>query len=451
MNASWLKFLPALLRVRLDGRHHLQQAVGNSGWLLADKGTRMAIGLVIGIWMARVLGPAQFGQFNYALAFVALFSSVATLGLDRIVVRNLVNSPEDKNLLMGSAFMLKVFGSLLAISLCVISIFFIAPESPQMQMLVVILSAGLLFQTLDVVDFWFQSRVTSMYTVIAKFPALMVFFCVRIFLLVGSASLMAFAWVQSLELLLGAIGLIVVYQRLGDRIIAWRPLYTYALTLIKESWPLILAGLSVMFYMKIDIVMLGKMSGDRETGLYSAASRLSEGFYFIPVIVASSLMPMLLRARAQGTPQYMQGLLKLYVLMVRLSLLIAIPFTILAPLLIEIIFGNDYASSAAILRVHIWTALAVFLGVASSLYLNAEGQQKISLYRSLAGLVTNIGLNIFLIPTYGAMGAAVATLISYFVATFSMIVTRDGAAQVWLMLVAMNPAVFLGLRAGKWN
>ena len=451
MNAFWLKYLPSLVRDRLDGRHHLQQAVGNSGWLLTDKATRLVIGLVIGIWMARVLGPAQFGQFNYALAYVALFSSVATLGLDGIVVRNLVHTPDAKNLILGSAFILKVIGSLLAISLCVISIFFVEPESPKMQMLVVIISAGMLFQALDVVDFWFQSRVTSMYTVIAKIPALFVFFCARILLLLSTASLIAFAWVQSLELLLGAIGLVVAYQRLGDRATAWRPLYKYAMTLIKESWPLILAGLSVMLYMKIDIVMLGKMSGDRETGLYSAASRLSEGFYFVPMIIASSLTPMLLRARALGTAQYKQSLLNLYVLMVRLSLMIAIPFAILAPLFIEVLFGDNYADSAAILRVHIWAAVAVFLGVASSQYLTAEGQQKMSLYRTLTGLIVNVVLNVLLIPTYGAMGAAIATLVSYFVATFSMIVTRDGAEQVRMMLIAMNPAVVLGLRAAKWT
>jgi len=137
--------------------------------------------------------------------------------------------------------------------------------------------------------------------------------------------------------------------------------------------------------------------------------------------------------------------------MVRLSLVIAIPFAILAPLLVEMLFGVNYASSAAILRVHIWAGVAVFLGVASSQYLTAEGQQKMSLYRTLTGLIVNVALNVLLIPTYGAMGAAIATLVSYFVATFSMIVTRDGAEQVRLMLIAMNPAVVLGLRAAKWT
>lgn len=447
MNARWLRYLPGPLRRRLDNRHHLQQAVGNTGWLLADKIAKYVLGLVIGIWMARSLGPAQFGQFNYAIAYVAIFSSIATLGLDGIVVRDLVRSPDTKNLILGSAFILKAIGSVLAIFLCIISIFFVAPDHPQTRILVSIIALGLIFQTLDVADFWFQSRVASKYTVIARMPSLLIFFGVRIFLIVGGASLTAFAWAQTLELALGAAGLAFAYRYLGNSITKWRPVFTHSMALIKESWPLILAGLSVMLYMKIDIVMLGKISGDKETGLYSAASRLSEGFYFVPMIITSSLAPALLRARASGHIHYAQTMLKLYVLMARLSLAIAIPLAIASPFLIEALFGNEYIESAAILRVHIWTATAVFLGVASSLYLTNEGLQKLSLYRTLIGLAVNIFLNFLLIPVYGAMGAAIATLISYFIATFSIFIIPLGAEQGRLMLRAMNPKIIFGLKA----
>ncbi|MCI0663328.1 MAG: flippase, partial [Acidobacteria bacterium] len=249
--------------------------------------------------------------------------------------------------------------------------------------------------------------------------------------------------------LVAAIGLIVAYERLGGRLRAWRAHYDYSRVLLKESWPLILAGLSVVLYMKIDVVMLGKMSGDREVGLYSAASRLSEAFYFLPMIIVSSLTPMLLRARASGAEHYRASLLKLYVLMVRLSLAIAVPFLILAPMLVEILYGSQYSESAAILQVHVWASVAVFLGVASSQYLVAEGKQKLSLYRTLVGLVINVGMNLVLIPEYGAMGAAIATLISYFVATFLILVVRDGAAQGRLMLRALNPAIVLGVRSSS--
>jgi PST family polysaccharide transporter len=257
-----------------------------------------------------------------------------------------------------------------------------------------------------------------------------------------------FAWAQALEVLVAAIGLLVVYRYLGGGVADWRPGYVQALALIRECWPLIFAGLSVMLYMKVDIVMLGKISGDRSAGIYSAATRLSEGFYFIPMIIASSIAPVLLRARARSPEQYLQGLFRLYLLMVRMSLVIAVPLAVVSPLLIELLFGSDFSESADVLRVHVWVAIAVFLGVASSQYLTNEGLQKLSLYRTLIGLVINILLNLFLIPAYGAVGAAIATLVSYFIATFSIIISRQGAGQGFLMLRALNPAAILGFRAG---
>ncbi len=175
------------------------------------------------------------------------------------------------------------------------------PDDSGIQILVAVLSLGMFFQAFDVIDFWFQSQVISKYAVIARLPSLLVFTGVRIFLILGALSLTMFAWAQTLEILVAAIGLLVVYRHLGGRVADWRPGYIQALALIRECWPLIFAGLSVMLYMKVDIVMLGKMSGDRSAGIYSAATRLSEGFYFIPMIIASSVAPMLLRARARSS------------------------------------------------------------------------------------------------------------------------------------------------------
>ncbi|MFN7085985.1 MAG: flippase [Burkholderiales bacterium] len=442
----WLKYLPSAWRKRLAAKPGLHAAIGNSGWLLLDRMVRIVLGLVIGIWMARALGPIQFGQFNYALAYVALFSSIATLGLDGIVVRNLVLDPDSRETILGTAFVLKAAGAAVAIVLGVTSIPLVAPHEPQIQALVAIIALGLLFQACDAIDFWFQSQTSSKYTVVARMPSLAIFFCARVLLILSGASLAAFAWAQTLELAVGALGLVVVYQRLDHSVMKWRPVFDHAVRLLRESWPLVLAGLSVMLYMKIDIVMLGKMSGARETGLYSAATRLSEGFYFIPMIITSSLAPLLLQARAAGPAQYRQRMLKLYVLMTRLGVAVALPLAVAAPFLIRTLFGDDYMESVAIFRIHIWATIAVFLGVASSQYLTNEGQQKMSLYRTLLGLLSNVLLNLLLIPAYGGLGAAVATLISYFVATFSIFLARSGAEQGKLMLRAMNPKLVVGFR-----
>ena len=187
------------------------------------------LGLVIGVWMARALGPVKFGQFHYALAFVALFLSVQA-GAGWGCRRNLVNAPEAANQTLGSALPLKLAGSLLAISLCIASILLVNPDESGIQILVAVISLGLLLNTFDVIDFWFQSRVASKYVVIARLPSLLAFFGLRVVLILGVMSLTMFAWAQTLEILFAAIGLLVTYRYLGGHVIDWRPGYT-------RHWP----------------------------------------------------------------------------------------------------------------------------------------------------------------------------------------------------------------------
>jgi PST family polysaccharide transporter len=449
MNANWLKLLPGFLRKRLEGRHGLQAAVGNTAWLMTDKVLRLVLGLVIVIWMARVLGPEKFGQYSFALAFAALFTSIATLGLDKVVVRDLVRTVDGRERIIGSAALLKVVGAGFAILMCNLTALIIVPDNQETRLLVAIISLGLLFRAFDVIDFWFQSRVASRYVVMARMPALLIFSMLRIFLILGAFSLSFYAWAYTLEILFAGVGLLIVYIMQGNRVLEWRPVVRNGVALLRECWPLIFAGLSVMLYMKIDVVMLGRMSGNEAAGVYSAATRLTEGFYFIPMIIASSIMPMLVRARETGIQLYMDGLSKLYLLMVRISLAIAVPLALIAPALIEMLFGSGYVESSSVLRIHVWASVAVFLGVASSQFLTLEGLQKLSLYRTLIGLVVNIVLNLMLIPVHGASGAAIATLVSYFIATFSIMIPSDGVQQGVLMLKAMNPLTVLGLKGNR--
>lgn len=444
MNATWLRFLPDIMRRRLDGRRGLQQAMGNTAWLMVDRMARLVLGIGIAVWMARVLGPVRFGQLNFALAYVALFASFAGLGLEKVVVRDLVRSGVPDGELLGTAFVLKLAGACVAIALCIASMLVTVRDSHETQLLIAVLSLGFLFHAFDVIDYRFQSRVESRYVVLARLPSLLVFFAVRAWLVVAHMALVYFAWAQTLELLLAGIGLVAVFRYRKDVASTWRPAVSTAKALLGECWPLILAGLSVIFYMRIDVVMLGKLSGEHAAGIYSAATRLSEGFYFIPMIIASSVAPMLVRARAAGAAPYFDGLMKLYLAMVRVSLGIAIPLAMLAPWLVDLLYGAAYAEAATVLRVHVWAAVAVFLGTASSQYLMQEGLQKISLYRTLAGLAVNVVLNLYLIPMYGATGAAVATLVSYFVSTFCIMLSPRGLAQGLLMLRAMNPLVIVG-------
>jgi len=411
--AWWIKLLPDFIRVRIEGRHTLQKVLGNTGWLFADKIVRMGVGLFVGAWIARYLGPAQFGALNYSIAFVALFAPLATLGLDRIVIRNILREPYNKASILGSAFVLKLASGLLTLCLTVAIIYRLRPDDTLTHWLVGIAALGLIFQSFDTIDLWFQSEVRSQYSVYARGVAFAIMSPIKIIMVLASAQLIAFAWASFTEILIGAVGLVFFYRMSRQRLSDWQYKYKQARLLLIDSWPLILSGLSIAIYMKIDQVMLGEMAGNGVVGIYSAVAKISEIWYFIPLTIVSSVFPSIITTRNVDEKLYYARLQKLFSFMVLLSLSLSIPMTFLSSKVVTLIYGEHFAQGGAILAVHIWASLFVFLGVAQGPWDLAENLTKIALLRTSAGAVINITLNLILIPKYQAMGAAVATVFSY--------------------------------------
>jgi len=413
VNSIWTSYLPPFLRKKLDGRYHLQKVIGNTGWLVTDKILRMGVGLAVGISVARFLGPEQFGLFNYAVAFVSLFSVFATLGLDGIVVQELVHNPAHKDEILGTAFLLKFCGSGLTLLVAVSAILWLRPSDILTHWLVTIVAAGTVFQAFDAIDFWFQARVESKFSVYARSCAFLLVSATRIILIINHAPLLAFAWAASLEMILGAAGLVVAYRLRGQHVFAWRASAQRFRQLLQHAWPLALSGMAIMVYMKIDQVMLGEMVGSRAVVVYSAAIRISEVWYFIPISIVGSVYPSLIEARKASTAVYYQGLARLFRLVAAIALAIAIPMTFISGYVAKALYGTDYEGVGPILAVHIWAALFVFLGVAQGPSNIIEGLTKLALLRTFLGAVANVLLNLLLIPIYGAFGAAVATTVSY--------------------------------------
>ncbi|MDZ8078792.1 MAG: flippase [Nostoc sp. DcaGUA01] len=402
----------------LKSRTGLRAIITNTGWLFADRIVRMGVGLIVGVWVARYLGVQQYGLFNYAVAFVALFSPLATLGLDNIVVRNLVRDSSNKEKIVGTTFWLKLLGGLACLLLAVSVIYVLRQDQKLTVWLVAILASVGIFQAVDAIDFWFQSQVLSKYTVIAKNTAFIIVTLVKVALIDMQAPLIAFAWVTLAEFSLGAVGLAIAYRIKGYSLGLWRWSFPVAKTLLKDSWPLILSGMTIMIYMKIDQIMLGEMIGDSAVGIYSAASRISEVWYFIPTAVVSSVSPTIYAAKQTSEALYYQRIKQLLRLMVVISVAIALPMSFLSGSIITILFGNTYAAAGQVLAIHIWASLFVFMGVATSPWFIAEGLTHLSLNRTLLGAIINIALNFLLIPQYAGVGAAIATVISQSFATF---------------------------------
>lgn len=398
--------------MRIDARPILRNILDNTGWLFADRIVRMGVGLLVGAWVARYLGPAQFGAYNYALAFVALFAPLATFGLDGIVVRNILRDPSLKEATLGTAFILKLAGGAITLFLTIGAISLLRPGDSLTHWLVGITAAGMIFQAFDTIDFWYQSQVQSRYSVYARNTAFLIISLVKIVLIFTQAPLIAFAWAGLAEIALGAFGLLISYRMNRLYISSWHTSLKCARVLLQDSWPLIFAGLSVGIYMKINQVMLGEMIGSNAVGVYSAATRISEVWYFIPTAIVSSVFPSIIQMKIENEYLYYLRLQKLFNFMTLLSLSIAIPMTLLSTSVVTILFGNIYRDAGPVLAVHIWASLFVFLGVAQSPWDVSENLTKLSLFRTAAGALINIFLNLLLIPWFSVLGAAIATVVS---------------------------------------
>lgn len=395
----------------------LKKIIKNTGWLFADKVIRLLVGVFVWVWIARYLGPEQFGIFSYAIALVALLTPLAALGLENIVVRDLVKLKDKKDSILGSAFFLKLIGSVFTIAASFIIILLLRPKEELIHYLVLIIASGTIFQSLDVIDFFFQSEVKSKFSVIPKEIAFMLASVLKILLILLKFPLIAFAWVFLFEIVLGSIGLIFSYKLMRKSLFEWKIYPERVKELLKDCIPLAISSSAILLYMRIDIILIGELSNEHEVGIYSAAVRISELFYFISTIVSSSVLPVLI----DNSDLFIQRLKKIFDAMALLSYIIIIPVFILSPFIIKM-FGNDYLPACPVLAVHIWSLIFVFMGVAQGAWYLKMGSRGLylQLKRTLTGAVINIILNIILIPDFASFGAAISTLISYaYVAYFS--------------------------------
>jgi O-antigen/teichoic acid export membrane protein len=412
----------------------------NTSWLFGEKILRMIAALFIGVWVARYLGPEKFGLLSYAQSFVALFAVVASLGLDGLVVRELVKNKSKAETLLGTSFFLKIFGAFSMLIFLGIALH-VTSNDFYTKVLIFIIASASIFQSFNVVDFYFQSRVMSKYIVYANIISLLFSSVSKITFIICNAGLEAFVWVVLFDSIVLALGYLYYFFRNSDFKI--RKLIfskSTAIFLLKDSWPLILTGFLISIYMKIDQVMIKQLLGDEAVGQYSAAVRISEAWYFIPGVIASSLFPAIINAKNHSEELYYKRIQRLYDLMVWIAISIAVPVTFLSDNIINLLYGGQYNQAGGVLLIHIWAGVFVFLGISSGKWYLTENLQKLLFWRSFYGMLVNIGLNIILIPSYGIKGAALATLFSQIVAAYIFDISSD---KTRLMFIMKTRSIFL--------
>jgi PST family polysaccharide transporter len=407
--------IPGALRRWLDGRQEQRKVLANAYWLYVDKASRLTIALVVGLWVARHLGPQDFGDLNYAQAFVALVGILALFGLDTLTLRNLSERPDDERRILGTAFWLRT-GS---VALCLLFCLGWAEWYgwSRQNVMVVVGSVSLLSTPLDTQGLWFQSQRRSRESVLARNPSLWIAAAYRIVLILMDAPLVAFAAAWSVETLLGAYNLSRAYRRARGQGLPLTLDLDELKGYLREFFPVLLAGFAAMVFMRIDVIMLPSLipgkAGSAATGIYAAAVKLSEIWFWVPGAIIGSAAPAIFESKLRDQALFEARFQRLTDFTSLAGLGCGALIAVTAPFTIRLLYGPAYADSAAILAVHAWSGVFVCYGWILNHWCNLHRRNGLLFAATAVGASLNVGLNYLLIPRYSGLGSAWATLISY--------------------------------------
>jgi O-antigen/teichoic acid export membrane protein len=406
----------------------------NTGWMIGARVVSLGVSFFVVGFVARYLGPTQYGDLSYAQSFVTILSVLASLGIDQILYRDLIARPEEERAILGTAFYMKiVFG--IGAFLITLGAAFLAHTDTLTTWLIAIIAFTFVLQPFGIIANYLNAHVQAKHNSIITIFLAFLLPAVKIALILKKAPLPYFAGIFVLESSIYAIYYYYIYRKLsGHHVRTWRFNTSIARQLLKDGWPLVLASLFGYIYARIDQVMLGRMLGLSFVGIYDAAVRISEVWYFLPGMVVGSLFPAIINARLVDKNLYFKRLRMLFYFVLGISVAVSAAIFLIASPLIHIVFGAQYEASISIVHIYVWAGVGMAVGGLAQQYLVAENFGKIFFYISFGTAVVNVILNLFLIPAYGAEGAATATLTSYLLIPLSLLIfssTRKDISRIF--------------------
>ena len=388
----------------------------NTAWLLFEQIFRMGLALIVTSLVARYLGTEKFGLINYGLAFVMIFTAASKLGIDSIIVNEIIKKREDTGKLIGTTIYLRFFSSIISIFLVVIIIKFLNPGNLTTQIIVIIQSISLLFLVFDTIGYWFQSNLQSKYLVIAKSVAFTIISGWRLALIFFEKPLVYFAVATTIEAIAISVLILLFYIKFNGPKLAFS--LNIAKKLLSKSYHFLIAAVLLTVYTQLDKILLGQMTSVTTVGIYTAALAISSLWVFVPNSLIESSRPVIMATKDISETLYIRKLKRLFCSIIWISIGAAIIITLLSKPIILIIYGNQFTESIAVLTILIWARLFALMGSARAIWLTVENLGKFQVIFVGIGAILNVVLNVILIPKLGAVGAAISALTAEIFATF---------------------------------
>lgn len=387
--------------------------VSNIGWLMGGKIVNMILQFVVSLATARYLGPSNFGTINYVAAFVSFFSSIASLGLAVIVIKEIATNQYDNNEVIWTSIWMRLATAILSTISIVALMYITNRDDPTIIQIAVLESVAIIFSSFDTINYYFQAKLLSKWSSIAGVLAYTGMSLYRIYLLATGADIVWFALATSTDMIFLTLFLMIFYVREEG----FRPKFNWGLGkgLLKQSYHYLIAGLITILYAQVDRIMLGDMLDKASVGFYSAALTIATLWSVIPNALIQSLSPVLYEAAKQDRKLYLRRLRQSYALLFWLNAAYSLFVCIFAHWIILLLYGEDYLAGTNALRIVVWYYGIATMSTINQVYLANDNKNKYINLFCLAGLITDIVLNAIMIPTLGINGAALATLITHVV------------------------------------
>jgi PST family polysaccharide transporter len=404
----------------------LGRVLHNSGWLVAERLVRVLTGIVVNVWVARLLGPAEFGSLAYVLAFLAFFQAATPLGLDAILVREIKRARHDAPTLLGTVLAGRLLAGGIAWCIAVALAMVSADTESRMPWFIALAGLAMLFQAVDVVDLWFQSQTRSRDTVAPKLVAFVLVTGTKVFLLFSDAPLEWFVGMVAVEAIAIAGALWVAGKRYGAQL-RWSVHWPLLRDLMTESWPLLVSSIAVIAYMRADQLLIRELLGERPLGVYAAALTISQALHFVPALIAVSLAPFVVHDVDGESSEASLRFVWIFRVYFYAGALLAACVALLATPLVAVLYGPMFSEAAAVLRIHVFTNAFIFVGVAHSLWLTYKRATAVRLAGTLLAAGLAMAGNALALPHYGLVAAAMIAVMAQFVAAIGVnaLLSRD--------------------------
>ena len=390
----------------------------NTSWMVFGRLFKALIAFIVGIFVARYLGPDRYGVLNYAIGVSSLFVVFTSMGLNRVLTLDFVRKSYSDEALLGSSLFLRNIGALISL-LSVILFLIISKSDLETTLLTIICSISFFARPFENLRFLFEAKVWAKNIAIVEAIQCILSSLLRIYFILVKEDVLWFAVSWLSEWIFVSLGYVYVYRKKINK--HW--IFDYnkdaIFHLLRQGFPLLLSGIAIVVYQQIDKIMIRDMlifDGDEQLGFYSVAARIMPFVFLIPQMLSKALVPALLNSESNQDKYKKRLQLYLDIMTWTGISLSMILITISKPLIW--FYGQEFSSSVILLQIMALKGVFFTMSLSSGLWIISQGLNKWALLRNLAGAITNIILNLFMIPLYGALGASYATVISLIISSF---------------------------------